>query len=129
MSLSAHTSAYPDVWEGTISGPDSYNSPESERAGRTWSIPSPSLAMQTFPVGNMHSHAQPILTYLRLLGVEPAPDGALRVRGPVAEAGARYESRTFTVESDGTGRLSALGPVTVDTGSRRVTAAAGVLAW
>jgi hypothetical protein len=60
--------------------------------------------------------------------VEPSADGSLRVSGAVPDAGARYESRTFTVEADGSGRLTALGEVTVDTGSRRVTGE-GQLAW
>ena len=128
MSPSAHEAAYPDVWEGTLSGPDAYNSPESSRAGRTWAIPSMSIGMQSFPVGNLHSHGQPLLSYLRLLGVEPAADGALRVRGATTEAGARFESRSFAVEADGSGRLTSVGEVTVDTGSRRVTGT-GALAW
>src|SRR5262249_6737677 len=67
MSLATHGATYPDIWEGTLSGPDSWNAPESPRAGRTWATPT--LAMQGFPVNNLHSHAQPLLAYLRLLGV------------------------------------------------------------
>src|SRR5262249_24351727 len=55
MTLGAHTAAYPDVWEGTLSGPDAWNTPESTRPGRTWSA-APLFAMQAFPVNNMHSH-------------------------------------------------------------------------
>ena len=29
MSPGSHTAAYPDIWEGTLSGPDAYNAPES----------------------------------------------------------------------------------------------------
>lgn len=59
MTLTAHTASYPDIWEGTLSGPDSWNAPESARPGRTWAWAEGSVAMQAFPVGNMHSHAQP----------------------------------------------------------------------
>jgi hypothetical protein len=129
MSLAAHEAAYPDVWEGTITGPDTYNAPESARAGRTWGLPELGVGMQAFPVGNLHSHAQPLLAYLRLLGVEPGADGSLRVAGPAAGAGARFESRVLTVEADGSGRLRALGPVVIDTGSQRVSGGPGEVRW
>ena len=110
MSLGAHTAAYPDVWEGTLSGPDCYNGPESARPGRTWALPSHRIAMQAFPVNNLHSHAQPLLSYLRLLGVEPTPTGSLRVGG-----GGTFRSSTFTVREDGSGELRAAGPVVLET--------------
>lgn len=109
MTLAAHAARYPDVWEGTISGPDSYNSPESSRPGRTWAHPGGQVAMQAFPVGNQHSHGQPILSYLRLLGVEPTASGTLRVAG-----GAAFASRSFEVRADGHGWLRAFGDVTVE---------------
>ncbi|WP_433514666.1 GH36-type glycosyl hydrolase domain-containing protein [Nonomuraea sp. CA-143628] len=71
MSLAAHTAAYPEVWEGTLSGPDAYLAPETERPGRTWDLADVGVAMQAYPVANLHSHSQPLLAYLRLLGVEP----------------------------------------------------------
>jgi hypothetical protein len=77
MTLGAHTAAYPAIWEGTLSGPDSWNGPESTRPGRTWSA-APAFAMQAFPVNNSHSHAQPLLAYLRLLGIEPTPSARSR---------------------------------------------------
>ena len=129
MTLAAHERAYPNVWEGTLSGPDAYNSPESDRPGRTWAVPAHGLAMQAFPVGNFHSHAQPLLGYLRLLGVEPAGDGALVVRGAVPEAGAAFTSATFSVGADGSGRLSAKGPVVVDTPTGRISGGPGDVVW
>ncbi|NGN62338.1 hypothetical protein G5C51_00225 [Streptomyces sp. A7024] len=108
MTLHAHTEAYPDVWEGTLSGPDSYLAPESARPGHTWTLPDLGIAMQAWPVANQHSHAQPLLGYLRLLGVEPDADGRLRVG-----AGADFASRQLTVRADGSGQLRAAGPVRV----------------
>ena len=108
MSLAAHTAAYPTFWEGTLSGPDSWNGPESTRAGRTWSA-APLFAMQTYPVNNHHAHAQPILAYLRLLGVEPTVRGTLAVGG-----GGRFRSPTFRLGPSGHGRLDAVGEVTVE---------------
>jgi len=121
MSLAAHTRAYPGTWEGTLSGPDAYNGPESPRAGGTWHT---AISMQQFPINNMHSHSQPLLTYLRLLGVEPAADGALLVRG-----GGSFSSRTFRVDADGHGRLTALGPVTVRSAHGEVRGGPGEVRW
>ncbi|MDX2167866.1 MAG: hypothetical protein SF182_12405 [Deltaproteobacteria bacterium] len=109
MTLAAHRRAYPAIWEGTLSGPDAWNAPEYARAGRTWSAP-PLFAMQAFPVNNMHSHAQPLLAYLRLLGVEPTPRGTLAVG-----AGGRFRSPSFALRRDGHGQLTARGPVRVET--------------
>ena len=101
MTLSAHSAAYPDIWEGTLSGPDSYLSPETSRPGRTWALPALGLAMQSYPVSNLHSHAQPLLAYLRLIGVEPTNSGELRVG-----TGGFFESRVLTVRPDGSGRMN-----------------------
>ncbi|MEU6712163.1 hypothetical protein ABZ897_11860 [Nonomuraea sp. NPDC046802] len=90
MTLAAHTAAYPDVWEGTLSGPDAYLAPETGRPGRTWDLADVGIAMQAYPVANLHSHSQPLLAYLRLLGVEPFR----RPRG-----GARFASRALEVGS------------------------------
>lgn len=124
MSLSAHTEAYPDIWEGTLSGPDSYNSPESPRPGRTWSLPDGGAAMQAFPVNNLHSHAQPLLAYLRLLGVEPTPEGALRTG-----KGATFSSATFSLAADGSGTLRALGDVTLISARGATRGGRGQVSW
>src|SRR5262249_24220983 len=109
MTLGGYTAAYPGIWEGTLSGPDAGNAPESRRPGRTWGTPG-GLAMQPFPVANMHSHAQPLLAYLRLLGIEPTPRGTLAVGG-----GAEFRSRVLHVTSRGHGSLRARGAGTVET--------------
>lgn len=71
MTLHAHTAAYPGIWSGTLSGPDCYLAPESDRPGETWALPDLGVAMQAYPVANLHSHSQPLLAHLRLHGVEP----------------------------------------------------------
>jgi hypothetical protein len=106
MTLSAHTDAYPGIWEGTISGPDAYNTPESPRPGATWAWPTRGIGMQSFPVNNLHAHAQVVFTYLRLLGVEPTADGALRV----GSGGGTFTSRVLRLDG-GTGALRTSGPV------------------
>jgi len=122
MTLGAHTEAYPGIWTGTLSGPDAYNGVESPRAGETWGTPL--LAMQANPVDNLHAHSQPLLSYLRLLGLEPLPDGKLKLRG-----GAAFSSPTFEIDADGHGRLEALGPVALDTPYGEVTGGPGTLRW
>ncbi len=124
MSLHAHTSAYPHVWEGTISGPDSYNAPESARPGRTWESLRFGGGMQVFPVHNAHSHAQPLLAYLRLIGVEPTRSGSLEIG-----KGAAWNSAVLRVDEDGHGRLLARGPVTLDTEFGQVRGGPGWVEW
>ncbi len=123
MTLGAHTAAYPDVWEGTLSGPDSWNGPESPRAGRTWVLDE-RIAMQAFPVANLHSHAQPVLSYLRLLGVEARPDGSLGIG-----SGGSFASETFELDADGHGRLAAAGDVTLSTEHGIVRGSGEELRW
>jgi hypothetical protein len=100
MTLHAHSAAYPHTWSGTLSGPDAYLGPESDRPGETWAMPELGVAMQAYPVANLHSHAQPLLGYLRLLGVEPTDQGRLRCGG-----GGQFESRALTVRPDGSGEF------------------------
>lgn len=123
MTLGSHTAAYPEIWEGTLSGPDSWNAPESSRPGRTWAA-APLFAMQAFPVNNMHSHAQPLLAYLRLLGVEPTGAGTLAVGD-----GGSFRSATLRVDADGHGQLEARGEVVVETRYGVVRGGAGAVRW
>jgi glycosyl hydrolase family 36 len=122
MTLASHTAAYPDVWEGTLSGPDAWNAPESMRPGRTWAAPP--LAMQAFPVNNMHSHAQPLLAYLRLLGIEPTARGTLAVG-----KGGLFRSRVLRLDRLGHGRLRVRGRVVLETAHGTVHGGAGFVAW
>lgn len=124
MTLAAHTAAYPSIWEGTISGPDAYNTPESSRPGHTWAWPSRGLAMQSFPVNNLHAHAQVVFTYLRLLGVQPDVDGSLLVGG----GGGSFSSRVFELAEDGHGSLDASGPVRI-VGPTGVVEGSGRVGW
>ncbi|MEV3853675.1 hypothetical protein AB0J38_05025 [Streptomyces sp. NPDC050095] len=124
MSLRAHAAAYPEIWEGTLSGPDAYLAPGSERPGQTWALPDVGVAMQAWPVGNLHSHAQPLLGHLRLLGVEPTDRGQLAVGG-----GAFFDSRVLTVHPDGSGALRPRGRAEVVTRDGRVHRGSGEIRW
>ncbi|MCL2008626.1 MAG: hypothetical protein FWG77_11150 [Treponema sp.] len=61
-TLANHAEHYPEVWEGTWSGPDTFNSILSDSPGRTFIINDPEsrserLSWIDFPVYNLHPHA------------------------------------------------------------------------
>jgi hypothetical protein len=86
-SLAFHAEAYPDVWYGIWSGPDTYNSVLSKYAGQTFfdekilqgvspETPFFSGANWTdFPVMNMHPHAWPLYDTTKLIGLRFTPNG------------------------------------------------------
>jgi len=107
MSLHSHVRYLPERWEGTLGGPDAWNSPEAERPGQTWAYPW--LSMQEFPVSNMHAHAQPLLAYLRLLGVQP------NARGELMTGRGDFRSAVLRLDADGHGTLRSRGRVAINT--------------
>lgn len=122
MTLATHSAAYPEVWEGTLSGPDAYNAPESSRAGHTWHTPV--VSMQHFPVNNLHSHSAPLLAYLRLLGVEPDAQGDL-----LAGGGGVFESEVLRVDADGHGSVRAKGPMRIRSPHGVVAGESATITW
>jgi hypothetical protein len=60
-SLARHAAVYPDRWYGIWSGPDAYHSALAKNPGDTEA---------EFPVMNMHSHAWPLYSAAKLLGLE-----------------------------------------------------------
>ncbi len=68
-TLAWHAHAYPLVWYGIWSGPDSFNAFYAERPGETfnWSV----TPMTDFPVMNMNRHSGPLLDAIRLAGIDP----------------------------------------------------------
>jgi hypothetical protein len=77
--LALHAEAYPDIWYGLWSGPDTYNSVLSKYPGQTMFIESspddhsqhPALGLNwtDYPVMNMHPHAWPLYSAAKLLGL------------------------------------------------------------
>jgi cellobiose phosphorylase len=79
-TLAVHAEAYPDIWYGIWSGPDSYNSVQSKYPGRTQFGEPPRDGKKSptdwgfnwtdFPVMNMHPHAWPLYSAAKLLGID-----------------------------------------------------------
>ncbi len=84
----------------------------------------PAFLYEAVPVNNLHSHAQPMLALLRVLGVEPTPSGTLAVGG-----GGHFASRTFCLHTDGHGSLEAQGAVGIESRHGRATGGPGVVRW
>jgi len=84
-SLAMHAEAYPEIWYGIWSGPDSYNSVLSKHPGQTMfgeppvdGKPSPTdwgINWTDFPVMNMHPHAWPLYSAAKLLCIDFQEDG------------------------------------------------------
>jgi hypothetical protein len=68
-TLAAHADAYPNVWYGVWSGPDSYNADYHERPGETYC--NAFTPMTDFPVMNMNRHSGPLLDAIKLAGIAP----------------------------------------------------------
>jgi hypothetical protein len=80
--LAHHAEIYPDMWFGTWSGPDAYNSCFAKQPGSTG---------VDFPVLNMHSHAWPLYSAIKQIGADFHPKGVkLRAGIPLDE----YEINT-----------------------------------
>ena len=87
-TLSAHAEAYPEIWYGIWSGPDTINSELSETPGgtiiprileeddkRASLIEGVQISWVDFPVMNMHPHAWPLFNTIHLLGIKFSVEG------------------------------------------------------
>jgi len=74
-TLGNHAMAYPDLWVGIWSGPDSYNSPNTLRPGMPWDTFPFMGGMIDFPVMCAHAHACPWFSLIKLAGVQPHGSG------------------------------------------------------
>ncbi|HEX6806236.1 MAG TPA: hypothetical protein VF133_21365 [Terriglobales bacterium] len=72
-SLARHAEVYPDIWYGTWSGPDTLNSASSKHPGGTTG--GRPFGWTDFPVFNMHSHACPLYSCAKLLGLDFIENG------------------------------------------------------
>ncbi len=86
-TLAAHARAYPEIWYGIWTGPDSFNGPDEERPGEA--DVHAATALTDYPALNMHVHTA-LLRALR---------GVLGIRGTAAglRIAPRVPSETYTV--------------------------------
>jgi len=68
-TLAAHAEAYPEMWYGVWSGPDSYNARDHSRPGETFQLNA--TPMTDFPVMNMNRHASPLFAAIQMAGFAP----------------------------------------------------------
>ncbi|MBC7091930.1 MAG: hypothetical protein H5T50_08520, partial [Nitrososphaeria archaeon] len=84
-TLAVHAETYPSIWYGIWSGPDTYNSIYSKYPGATYFNQNLSkernpyglngLNWTDFPIMNMHSHAWPLYSLMKLLNIEFTCEG------------------------------------------------------
>lgn len=87
-TLATHAEAYPEIWYGIWSGPDTYNSELAETPGQTIMpnvqdvedkraslVESVQISWVDFPVMNMHPHAWPLFNVIHLCGIKFLVDG------------------------------------------------------
>jgi hypothetical protein len=74
-SFARHAEVYPDVWYGTWSGPDVLNSVSSKHPGETTG--GEPFGWTDFPALNMHTHACPLFSVTKLLGLEFTETGVV----------------------------------------------------
>lgn len=82
-TLAHHAETYPDMWFGIWSGPDAYHSVFSKRPGGTG---------VDFPVLNMHAHAWPLYSTVKLLGTEFHP-GGIRFKPVIPLSSYEFQSK------------------------------------
>jgi len=99
-SLARHAAVYPDIWYGVWSGPDTFNSVVSSKPGET--INETFMRWADWPVMNLHSHACPLYSLARLLGVEFIEDG-VRLRPGLPLESYSFESPLLGVSKSKTG--------------------------
>jgi hypothetical protein len=91
-TLAAHADAYPDLWYGTWSGPDAYNGVLQARPGQVdpsesaLKVGKDNFGSLDYPVMNMHTHAWPLYSTVKLIGLEFTVSGlTLRPSLPLDE--------------------------------------------
>ena len=95
-TFAIHADLYPDMWFGIWSGPDAYDSILAKKPGAT---------APDFPVLNMHSHAWPLYTATKLLGLDFNPHG-LRLRPVLPEPTYEFRSPLFGLRKSALGQYS-----------------------
>jgi hypothetical protein len=72
-TLFAHAEAFPRLWYGVWSGPDSYYGPDAERPGEADAHLA--TALTDYPVLNVHAHASVLRALFAVAGIQPTAAG------------------------------------------------------
>jgi hypothetical protein len=117
-SFARHAEVYPEVWYGTWSGPDVLNSASSKHPGETTG--GAPFGWTDFPVLNMHTHACPLYSLAKLLGLEFAEAGVvLKPRLPLSSF--RFDSPLLGLIKSARGYEGWYNPSTRNTWSVRLS--------
>jgi hypothetical protein len=101
-TLAAHARAYPDLWYGIWTGPDSFNGPEHPRPGEADAHPA--TALTDYPALNMHVHTSPLRALAGLVGIEPTATGiAITPRVPSERFSVHWPRLGIDVRRDSIG--------------------------
>lgn len=99
-SFARHAEVYPEIWYGTWSGPDVINSVNSKEPGKTTG--GTPFGWTDFPVLNMHTHACPLYSLTKLLGIKFTEAG-LVLAPKVPLTSFRFESPLLGLIKSGDG--------------------------
>jgi hypothetical protein len=115
-SFARHAEVYPQIWYGTWSGPDVLNSALSKHPGETTG--GKPFGWTDFPVLNMHTHACPLYSATKLLGLEFNENGFMLAPNLPLES-FRFESPLLGVIKTAKGYEGWYNPSTRNTWSLR----------
>jgi hypothetical protein len=87
-TLFAHAEAFPELWYGVWSGPDSYYGPDAERPGEADAHLA--TALTDYPVLNTHAHSSVLRALLAVAGIRGTAEGI------VIEP--RFPTETFSIQ-------------------------------
>jgi hypothetical protein len=120
-SFARHAEVYPEVWYGTWSGPDVLNSASSKKPGETTG--GAPFGWTDFPVLNMHTHACPLYSLAKLLGLEFTEAGVV-LAPSLPLASFRFDSPLLGLIKSARGYEGWYNPLTRNTWSVRISLSA-----
>jgi hypothetical protein len=118
-TLAAHAEAYPEIWYGIWSGPDTYNSIFAKHPGATYFDESRTgekayglggLNWTDFPIMNIHVHAWPLYSLTKLLGIEFTAEG-ISIKPNIPKGEYSFESPLFGFKKSAEGYTGWYNPI------------------
>jgi hypothetical protein len=118
-TLAYHADHFPEVWYGIWSGPDTYNSDLSKHPGQTVfdekfasgekkladdeeSLAPVITAWTDFPVFNLHTHAWPLYSITRLIGIDFTSEG-VELKPTIPKDSFKFKSSLIGLEKTKSG--------------------------